>query len=97
MATKSSAAGAAGLVNRPSLTLKRRLNAPPEKVYAAWTNPQKITRWFAPSSVKPGSEQASIDARVGGRFRISFSTDDEYHEVGGDAGTRIAGDGHAEA
>ena len=30
MAIKSSAA--AGLVNRPSLTLKRRLNAAPEKV-----------------------------------------------------------------
>ncbi len=83
MATKSSAAGDAGLVNRPSLTLKRRLNASPEKVYAAWTNPQKITRWFAPSSVKAGSEQADIDARIGGRFRISFSTGDEYYEVGG--------------
>ena len=83
MATKSNTAGAAGLVNRPSLTLKRRLDAPPEKVYAAWTDPQKITRWFAPSSVKAGTERASIDARIGGRFRISFSTDDEYHEVGG--------------
>ena len=84
MATKSSAAGAAGLVNKPSLTLKRRLNASPEKVYAAWTNPQKITRWFAPSSVKAGSEQASIDARVGGRYRLSFSKEEgEYYEVGG--------------
>ena len=84
MAIKSNAAGAAGLVNRPSLTLKRRLNAPPEKVYAAWTNPQKMTRWFALPSVKAGSEQADIDARVGGRYRISFSKEDgEYYEVGG--------------
>jgi uncharacterized protein YndB with AHSA1/START domain len=83
MATKSSAAGASGLVNRPSLTLKRRLNASPEKVYAAWTDPKKITRWFASSSVKAGSQQADIEARIGGRFRISFSTDDEYYEVGG--------------
>jgi uncharacterized protein YndB with AHSA1/START domain len=84
MAIKSNAAGAAGLVNKPSLTLKRRLNAPPAKVYAAWTNPKKMTRWFAPSSVKPGSEQASIDARVGGRYRLSFSKEDgEYYEVGG--------------
>ena len=84
MATKSTAAGDAGLVNRPSLTLKRRLNASPEKVYAAWTDPEKITRWFAPSSVKPGSVQADIDARVGGRYRISFSKDDgEYFEVDG--------------
>ena len=84
MATKSSAAGDAGLVTRPSLTLKRRLNASPEKVYAAWTNPQKITRWFGPASVKAGTEQASIDARIGGRYRISFTIENgEYHEVGG--------------
>ncbi len=37
--SNQSAAGDAGPVTRPSLTLKRRLNAPPEKVYAAWTDP----------------------------------------------------------
>jgi len=84
MATKSSAAGDAGLATRPSLTLKRRLNAPPAKVYAAWTDPQKIARWFGPSSVKAGSEQADIDARIGGRYRVGFDTEDgEHHEVGG--------------
>jgi uncharacterized protein YndB with AHSA1/START domain len=80
---KSSAAGDAGLSTRPSLSFKRRLNAPPEKVYAAWTNPQKITRWFGRADAKPGSFQAVIDAQIGGRYRISFSTDDEYYEVGG--------------
>ena len=84
MATKSSAAGDAGLVTRPSLTLKRRLNASPEKVYAAWTNPQKIARWFGPSQVKDGSVQAEIDARIGGPYRLSFDTEDgEHHEIGG--------------
>jgi len=82
MATKSSTA-AAGPVTRPSLTIKRRLNAPPAKVYAAWTNPQKMTRWFGPANARIGSVQADIDARIGGHFRISFSTDDEYYEAGG--------------
>jgi uncharacterized protein YndB with AHSA1/START domain len=81
---KPNAAGDAGLGTRPSLTLKRRLNAPPEKVYTAWTDPEKIARWFGPASVKAGTEQASIDARVGGRYRVSFTTQDGgYHEVGG--------------
>ncbi len=80
---KSSTAANAGLVTRPSLTVKRRLNAPAAKVYAAWTDPQKIIRWFGRPDAKPDSFQADIDARVGGRFRISFSTDDEYYEVGG--------------
>lgn len=83
MATASTAAGDAGLASRPSLTLKRRINAPPEKVYAAWTDPEKIARWFGPSQVKAGSVQADIDLRVGGRYRISFRANGGYNEVAG--------------
>jgi uncharacterized protein YndB with AHSA1/START domain len=84
MATRSNAAGNTGVVARPSLTLKRRLNAPPAKVWAAWTNAEKIAHWFGPASTKDGSVRAELDVRVGGRFRASFTTDDsEYHEVGG--------------
>jgi uncharacterized protein YndB with AHSA1/START domain len=84
MATKSSVAAAAGLVTRPSLTLKRRLDAPPAKVYAAWTDPEKIARWFGPAQVVAGSVRADIDARIGGRYRVSFKmADGEHHEVGG--------------
>jgi uncharacterized protein YndB with AHSA1/START domain len=83
MAAKSSIAADAGLVTRPSLTVKRRLNAPPAQVYAAWTDPKKLVRWFGPANAKPGSVQADIDARIGGRFRINFSTADEYYEAGG--------------
>jgi uncharacterized protein YndB with AHSA1/START domain len=83
MATESSVA-AAGPVIRPSLILKRRLNAPPAKVYAAWTDPEKIARWFGPSQVVAGSVRADIDARIGGRYRISFKMQDgEHHEVAG--------------
>ena len=82
MAT-SSAAGAAGFVTRPSLSVTRRLSAAPAKVYAAWTDPQKIIRWFGRPDAKPESFQAEIDARIGGRFRISFSAGDEYYQVGG--------------
>jgi uncharacterized protein YndB with AHSA1/START domain len=82
MATKSSAA--AGFVARPSLTLKRRLNASPAKVYAAWTDPEKIARWFGPAQVVAGSVRADIDARIGGHYRVSFKMQDgEHHEVAG--------------
>lgn len=80
MAIKSSAVAG---VTRPSLSFKRRLDAPPAKVYAAWTDPQKIVRWFGRPDAKPGSFHAEVDARIGGRFRVSFSTADEYYEVGG--------------
>jgi uncharacterized protein YndB with AHSA1/START domain len=82
--TQSSLAGDAGLTAKPSLTIKRRLNAAPEKVYAAWTDPEKIVRWFATAKARDGSMQADIDLRVGGHYRISFhSTEGEYHQVGG--------------
>ena len=81
---KSNVAVDAGLAARPSLTLKRRLNARPEKVYAAWTDPQKIAAWFGPSQVVSGSVQADIDASAGGRYRVSFDTEDgQHHQVGG--------------
>lgn len=67
---------------KPSLTLKRRLNAPPAKVYAAWTDPEKLARWFGPGDA--GTVRAELDARAGGRFHISMRMPDgEEHNVGG--------------
>ena len=69
---------------KPSLTLKRRLHAPPAKVYGAWTEPEKLAHWFGPSQTVPGSVHAELDVRVGGRFRVRFKTENgEHHEVGG--------------
>ena len=37
---------------KPSLTLKRRLKAPPAKVFAAWTDPEKVKGWMGPGEGK---------------------------------------------
>jgi uncharacterized protein YndB with AHSA1/START domain len=72
----------ASLALKPSLTLKRRLDATPEKVYAAWTDPEKILKWFGPDSGPV--QDAATDVRVGGRYAVSFSTEDgEQHHVSG--------------
>jgi uncharacterized protein YndB with AHSA1/START domain len=68
---------------QPSLTLKRRFAAPPEKVYAAWTDPQKLARWFGPALIVQDSVKAEIDLRVGGRYRIGFDAKGTYNQVGG--------------
>lgn len=73
----------AELAARPSLTLQRRLNAAPERVYAAWADPETLAQWFGPASVEAGSVTADIDLRVGGRYRISFRANGAYNEVGG--------------
>ncbi len=72
------------MLAKPSLTLKRRLKAAPGKVFAAWTDPEKIARWFGPKQTVAGSVRAEVDVRPGGRYRMHFTTDDgERHQVSG--------------
>ena len=59
---------------KPSLTLKRRLKAPPSRVYGAWTEPGKLTQWFGPEGAE--TLAAETDARVGGRFHVLMRTPD---------------------
>ena len=71
-------------LEKPSLTLKRRINAPPAKIFAAWTDPEKLALWFGPADTVAGSVSSELDVKVGGRFRVRFSTENgEQHEVGG--------------
>jgi len=70
------------MLAKPSLTLKRRLAAPPEKVYAVWTEPEQLARWFGPADAQMLSAQTEV--RVGGRYRIMFrGPDGEVHDVSG--------------
>ena len=67
---------------KPSLTLKRRFKAPPAKVFAAWTDPEKIKRWMGPAEFK--MPQAESSPRVGGRYRfVMLSPQGEQHTVSG--------------
>src|SRR5258707_7526840 len=67
---------------KPSLTIKRHLNAPPAKVFAAWTDPEKVKGWMAPGEVK--ALHAESDLRVGGRYRwVMQAPSGEEHDVSG--------------
>ncbi len=67
---------------KPSLTIKRRLSAPPAKVFAAWTDPEKVKRWMGPGEIK--AIHAECEPRVGGRYRWLMKTPaGEDHEVSG--------------
>lgn len=65
---------------KPSLTIKRRLKAAPAKVFAAWTQPEKIKRWFGPTGTE--CTHAEFDLRVGGKFTIvATRPGGETHQV----------------
>jgi uncharacterized protein YndB with AHSA1/START domain len=66
---------------KPSLTIKRRFNAAPAKVYAAWADPEKMTHWMGPSGVQ--KVEAECDLRVGGRYRVKMIMADDQHDVSG--------------
>ena len=69
--------------DKPSLTIVRRLKAPPSRVYAAWTRPELMARWWGPDAGPVLSAQA--DPRVGGHFRVVFQTlDGETHDCRGE-------------
>ena len=69
-------------VTKPSLTIKRRFKAPPGKVFAAFTDPEKVKHWMGPGQVK--AIRAEGDARPGSRYRwVMQAPDGEEHDVSG--------------
>lgn len=52
------------------LTLTKVLGAPPAEVFAAWTDPDLLGRWFAPGEMS--ARVSELDARPGGRFRVEM-------------------------
>ena len=68
---------------RPSLTLVKRIRATPETVFAHWTDPALMRRWFCPMDTVLRSVES--EARPGGRFHIVMQDgeDGEIHDVSG--------------
>jgi len=54
----------------PSVTIVRRIKAPPAKVYAAITQPKLMMQWWGPDAGPTLSAEA--DVRPGGRLSVVF-------------------------
>jgi len=52
---------------KTSLEVTRFINAPPARVYKAWTDPEQLKQWWGPEGVK--TRKFIADARVGGKYR----------------------------
>ncbi|CAE6815410.1 SRPBCC family protein [Paraburkholderia haematera] len=67
---------------KPSLTLQRRLNATPAKVFRAWTEAAQLMKWMHPDDAEV--THAELNARVDGRYLIRYlKTDGRELEVSG--------------
>jgi uncharacterized protein YndB with AHSA1/START domain len=50
------------------LRMTRTFDATPERVFAAWTNPEQFGAWFGPVGME--TVECELDARVGGNWRL---------------------------
>jgi uncharacterized protein YndB with AHSA1/START domain len=72
---------------KTSLEIIRFINAPPARVYKAWTDPAELQRWFGPEDVR--TIKIDADVRVGGKYRWDLLKQDgdewaclgEYREL----------------
>ena len=70
-----------------ALRITRTIQAPREKVFQAWTDPEKLIKWWGPEGCS--CHTAEVDLREGGGYRIQMSVPDggehfthgEYREV----------------
>ena len=71
--------------NQAELRLTRRFNAPRERVFDAWTDPELLRRWWA-AGPDWDTPEAEVDLRPGGRYRLSMRNPQsgDVHTVGGE-------------
>jgi len=57
------------MTERPgTLVVQKTIAATPERLFAAWTEPDALRQWWGPDGVTCVDPQ--VDLRVGGRYRI---------------------------
>lgn len=68
----------------PIVRIEQLIGAPPDRVFAAWTDPDLLARWMSPV----GHAEVDVEPWVGGRLRVTMVDGDvriehrgEYREM----------------
>jgi len=78
MASRQTSADVASV---PALVLTRRLKAPREAVFRAWTRPDEMAQWFGPKGMT--SRDVKIDLRPGGCYSLEMYGPDGTYPLSG--------------
>jgi NAD(P)-dependent dehydrogenase (short-subunit alcohol dehydrogenase family)/uncharacterized protein YndB with AHSA1/START domain len=79
---------AAGECARPSeVCIERTMDAPPDKVFRAWIDPEAVKKWFVHQATVHWTRNPEIDAKADGHFSWSVASDDNDQEEFGFHGT----------
>lgn len=57
-----------------TVVITREFDAPIERVWSAWTQPEQVKKWWGPKGFR--APIAEIDLREGGRYLFSMQSDD---------------------
>ena len=52
--------------------ITRIFDAPRERVFKAWTDPDEVAAWYGPEHFVTPRERIHIDLRVGGRYELTM-------------------------
>ena len=57
-----------------TLQIRKIFSAPRQKIFEAWTEPEKLTRWLCRVSAEHSTEVLELDVRAGGHYRLEVTT-----------------------
>ena len=55
-----------------AVRITRVFEAPRERVFRAWTDPDEVAVWYGPEQFDTPRERIHIDLRVGGRYELTM-------------------------
>jgi len=66
-------------------TLTREIDATPEELWTAWTDPDELAHWWHPRGVSTPRDSVQVDLQVGGRYAYTMVNDEtgEAYPTGG--------------
>jgi uncharacterized protein YndB with AHSA1/START domain len=67
------------------LTIRRVYDAPRELVWEAWTEPERLARWWGKRGWSTPVSTITMDVRPGGVFRLTSFSDDDGAAMPSDA------------
>jgi uncharacterized protein YndB with AHSA1/START domain len=54
------------------VAITRDFDAPRERVFKAWTDPDEVAAWFGPEHMETPRDRVLIDLRVGGHYELTM-------------------------
>jgi uncharacterized protein YndB with AHSA1/START domain len=58
--------------DQEEVLITRIFEAPRERVFRAWTDPDEVAAWYGPAHFDTPREKIRIDLRVGGRYELTM-------------------------